>query len=151
MVRSAMIDNWIIRRARRSDANVLAKCIDEAYAQYANRIPDLPSVSDGCAEEILKNHAWVAVEGNNIIGCLFLVPEDAYLKLANVAVHPDHGGKGLGRKLIALSEKEAKVEGYCEMRLNTHAAMTKNIRFYIQLGWHEIGRNGNTVQMKKIL
>jgi len=146
-----MIENCTIRKARMSDAIALTKCIDDAYAQYADHIPDLPPVSDGCAEEILKNHVWVAVEENNIIGGLFLVPEDGYLKLATVAVRPDHSGKGLGRKLIALSEREAKVKGYSEMRLNTHAAMTKNIQFYIQLGWREFGRNGNAVQMKKVL
>ena len=73
------------------------------------------------------------------------------MKLANVAVHPDHGGKGLGRKLMALSEGEARKQGYCEMRLNTHVEMPKNARFYVRLGWEETARTGNTVSMRKLL
>jgi GNAT superfamily N-acetyltransferase len=73
------------------------------------------------------------------------------MKLANLAVHPDHVGKGLGRKLIELSECEAKRQGFCEMRLNTHVDMPENIRLYQYLGWAEVSRSGNTVSMEKYL
>jgi predicted N-acetyltransferase YhbS len=56
----------------------------------------MPPVSDGCADEIAKNWVWVAEEEGQIIGGLFLVRQVGALKLANVAVHPDHSGKGLG-------------------------------------------------------
>ncbi len=140
-----------IRKARLADADALASCIDAAYAQYAGRISDLPPVSDGCAEEIAKNQVWVAVKDGEIVAGLFLVPQVAAMKLANVAVHPDHGGKGLGRELIVLSESEARKQGYREMRLNTHIAMPENVSLYTRLGWEEVSRDGNTVSMRKIL
>ncbi len=73
------------------------------------------------------------------------------MKLANLAVHPDHSGKGLGRKLIELAAREAKRQGYTELRLNTHVDMPNNVRLYEHLGWIEISRNTNTVSMKKSL
>ena len=145
------INDYLIRKAQTFDTDSLVMCIDAAYAEYVKTLPDMPSVSEGCAEEIAQNRVWVAVEENKIIGCLFLKPEEGFMKLANLAVHPDHGGKGMGRSLIALAEKEAKRQGYDEMRLNTHTAIPGNIRLYIHLGWHEYGRAGKTVQMKKIL
>jgi hypothetical protein len=42
----------VIRPAQATDSGALAACIDAAYAQYAERISDMPSVSDGCAQDI---------------------------------------------------------------------------------------------------
>lgn len=142
---------WRIREAELSDADALAACISAAYAHYANRISDLPDVSDGIEDAIVENQVWVAVESDAIVAGLILVPQDDAMKLANVAVHPDHGGKGLGRELIALSEREAMRQGYGEMRLNTHVAMPENVHLYAHLGWEEISRDGNTVSMRKFL
>lgn len=129
----------------------MTSCIDAAYAPLVVRIPDLPPVSAGLAEEIAENEVWVATDGGTIIGALFLVAREGYMKLANLAVHPSHGRKGLGRALIELSEARARVHGYSEMRLNTHAAMPENISLYEHLGWQEFARDGNTVSMKKSL
>lgn len=144
-------EDYLIRKARLSDVDAVVACIEEAYAIYTNRISDLPSVSDGVEQEIAENRIWVASDRDKIIGCVILVMEDGYVKLANLAVHPDHNGKGVGSKLMGFSESEAMNRGYGEMRLNTHAAMPENVKLYIHLGWHETGRNGNAVQMRKYL
>ncbi len=143
--------NPMIRPAQATDANALASCIGAAYAQYLERISDLPSVSDGCAEDIANNQVWVVVQGNDVIAGLVLVRCDGYMKLANLAVHPNHVGKGLGRKLIELSEREAGRQGYQEIRLNTHVEMPENVLLYQHMGWAEVSRNGNTISMKKDL
>tara|TARA_R110000782_G_scaffold266716_1_gene361463 strand:+ start:174 stop:626 length:453 start_codon:yes stop_codon:yes gene_type:complete len=143
--------NSRIRRAQVADAAGLASCIDAAYARYTGHLTDLPPVSEGCAAEIENNQVWVAVDDGEIVAGLVLVAQAAAMKLANVAVHPDHGGRGLGRELLALSETEARKQGYSEMRLNTHVGMPENVRFYIRLGWKEISREGNTVSMSKRL
>jgi GNAT superfamily N-acetyltransferase len=145
------MNRWRIRRAQLADAVELAACIDAAYAQYNNRISDLPPVSDGCGEEISKNQVWVAVEYGRIIGGLFLVPQGEVMKLANVAVHPDYAGKGLGSELIAFGERQAKNQGFGEMRLNTHVEMAQNVALYTTLGWEEVCRRANTVSMRKFL
>lgn len=138
-----------IRKARTTDADPLAACIDTAYAKYVNRIPDLPPVAEGCAEDIANNQVWVAIEADEIIGGLILARHGEILKLNNVAVHPDYAGKGLGRALIAFAEDEAKKQGFAELHLNTHAAMQENVQLYVRLGWEEISRNGNTISMRK--
>jgi GNAT superfamily N-acetyltransferase len=143
--------NSVLRPAQATDADALAACIDAAYAQYVGRISDMPSVSDGCAEDIASNQVWVAVQDDQIVAGLVLVAGDGAMKLANLAVHPDHGGKGLGRKLIELSECEAKRQGFSEMRLNTHVDMPENVQLYQHLGWTEVSRSDNTVSMKKYL
>ena len=138
-----------IRKAEIDDAAALATCIDLAYAKYAGRLSDLPDVSSGCAEDILENQVWVAVEQGEIVGGLVLVVRESSMKIANVAVHPDHSGKGIGRSLITLACDEAKKQELAEIRLNTHSAMTDNLRFYTHLGFVETSSNGNTITMGK--
>ena len=141
--------DWTIRRAERCDADALSACMEAAYAQYAARIADLPPVSADCAEEIAKYQVWVAEIENRVVGGLVLIPEEGFMLLANVAVHPDHKGAGLGRALVARAETESLDQGYCELRLTTHVDMPENVQLYRHLGWELVRRHGNKVSMKK--
>ena len=139
----------LIRPARAADARPLAACIDAAYDRYRAAIPDLPPVSLGIETEIATSSVWVAEVDGQIVAGLVMVLGETYVKLANVAVHPDFGGRGLGRNLITLCETEARRRGVAEVRLNTHVEMAENIAFYTRLGWQEVERRGNTVMMVK--
>lgn len=143
--------NWIIHKAEPRDAEALSACIDAAYAQYAARIADLPPVSVDCAGEIARFQVWVAEIANDVVGGLVLVPQDGFMRLANVAVHPERRGAGLGRAFMELAESEAMDQGYVELRLNTHAGMPESIQLYGHLGWEQTARDGNKVSMKKML
>lgn len=143
--------DWTIRRAESRDADGLARCLEAAYAEHAARIADLPPVAKGCAEEIAAHLVWLAESGGAIVGGLVLVPSDGFMLLANVAVHPDQRGTGLGRRLLRLAESEAAARGYAELRLTSHAAMPETIALYARNGWQETGREGNKVRMRKAL
>ncbi|WP_421700938.1 GNAT family N-acetyltransferase [Aliiroseovarius sp.] len=141
----------LIRPARAEDAKALATCIDAAYARYRARIADLPPVSLGIEEDIAHSRVWVAEVAGEIVAGLVMVMGDGFVKLVNIAVQPEFGGRGLGRQLIALCEVEARRHGAGEIRLNTHAEMAENITLYTRLGWQEVERKGNTVLMTKRL
>ncbi|MCJ8309177.1 MAG: GNAT family N-acetyltransferase [Rhizobiaceae bacterium] len=140
-----------LRKATLQDVPDIVACIDAAYARYRDKIADLPPVSDGVEEDIRDNQVWVIETDGDLAGVLVLVAASGadFIKLANVAVHPDHGGKGLGRALIDHAIATCKDQGFDEIRLNTHAAMTDNIGLYQHLGWHEIGRSETTVSMSR--
>ena len=145
------MDIWTIRRADLGDADGLAECIDVAYAEFTDRITDLPPMSDDCAAEIAGNQVWLADADAGIVGALVLSPRDGFMMLANVAVRPDARGAGLGRRLLQLAEAEAADQGYAQMRLNTHAGLKETIGIYLRNGWSEIGRSGNRITMRKVL
>lgn len=140
-----------MRRAEPADAPALAACIDRAYATHAARIPDLPAVSEGIADDIATHLVWIAEREARIIGGIVLIPASDHAVLANVAVDPAATGLGLGRALIACAEAEAVSLGLATMRLNTHAAIPENVRLYVHLGWHETARSGTKVTMEKQL
>ena len=142
---------WKIRPAATQDAVPLATCINAAYADYRERIKDLPPVSVGIDHDIKSNLVWVAELDRSIVGGLILVLKDEYAMLANLAVDPDCKGMGIGRGLIGKAETECRRLKKRELRLSTHVAMPENVSLYEHLGWQETGRSGNKVHMTKVL
>ncbi|MFG5383896.1 GNAT family N-acetyltransferase [Yoonia sp. R2-816] len=133
-----------VRPATADDAHGLTACIDAAYAPYVAKGLDLPPVSEGIAGDIRDHHVWVATRGDRIVGGIVLVLDDT-AHLANLAVHPDAGGQGLGQALIATATSAARAAGYDRLHLATHIEMTGTQGFYLRLGWVEAGRDGNKV------
>jgi len=140
-----------LRRAAPGDAGALAACIDAAYAGYREAGIDLPPVSEGVADDIRDHLVWVAVHDNQIVGGLVLVIREDVALIANVAVHPDATGTGLGRALMQQAETEARKRGLPRMTLTTHADMPGNVRLYEHLGWRETSRDGTKVRMEKAI
>jgi ribosomal protein S18 acetylase RimI-like enzyme len=58
----------------------------------------------------------------------------------NVAVHPSHRGRGLGRALLEFAEVEASRAGFDSIYLYTHEKMTENIALYSRIGYEEYDR-----------
>lgn len=142
-----------MRPATATDVNGLVRCIDRAYAVYANSVSDLPLVSEGIIDDITNNTVWVAnlnaeIAGE-IAGVLVLVQGADSLTLANVAVDPSQKGLGLGKALMELAVSEAARLGKSTLRLSTHIDMPENVALYAHLGWQETGREGNKVHMSK--
>jgi ribosomal protein S18 acetylase RimI-like enzyme len=67
-------------------------------------------------------------------------PGADHLFIENVAVHPDHQGRGLGQRLLARAESEAGARGLPALRLYTNVKMTENFPFYEALGFVETER-----------
>src|SRR5262245_6854219 len=83
----------------------------------------------------------VLTEADGAVAALIvLLAKPDHLLLDNIAVRPDRQGQGLGRRLIAFAESEARRLGFAELRLYTHAMMTENIALYTRLGFAATGR-----------
>ena len=147
--------NWKLRRANPQDASALALCVNAAYYPEFSLIGRLISILEAYyAEQITLYQVWVAVDKEEIIGGMVLVPKEYHMLLANIVVRPDHQGKGIGRALLELADDEALSQGYPEIHLYTDKAMTENIDMYRRSGWTEIqsgGQRGRRIFMRKCL
>ena len=78
-----------------------------------------------------------------------------HLWIENVAVSPDHQGKGFARRLLAHVERKAASSRRAECRLLINAAFEANIALYTRLGYvidkREPFLDGVTVHMSKRL
>jgi len=145
-----------IRKAQLSDAAAMQSCVEAAYRHYIPRIGKPPGpMLDDYSEVVQQHQAFVAEARGQIIGVLVLIRKNNGILLDNVAVHPEHQGKGLGRRLIELAESEPRNQGFAHLDLYTHERMTENIELYKRLGYIEterrIEKGYHRVYMRKSL
>jgi GNAT superfamily N-acetyltransferase len=109
----------------------------------------LPPMDVDYSLEIEEFPCWVAEHKGKIVGGLIMMFDDEHASIANIAVHPDFQGQGLGGELMRFAESIAKKMNFSELRLATHVLLTENISLYLHLGWIEIDRDDVRVYFKK--
>ena len=132
----------MIRRARPVDRAAVEAIVADAYGIYIERIGKKPGpMLDDYGRLIAAGAVRVIEEPVGTIAALIvLLPKRDHLLLDNIAVRPDRQGQGLGRRLIAFAECQARQLGHTELRLYTHVTMTENIALYRKLGFVETHR-----------
>jgi len=92
----------------------------------------------------LPFHGYVWIENNRIIGNLTLIVIRRYLKhayfVANVAVHPEHRGQGIARKLTDRAIAHVRVNGGKTIYLQVRSENTVAQQLYLTHGFEEITR-----------
>ncbi len=144
------------RTAQPSDALAIRICIEAAYQHYIARMGKPPGpMLDDYANVIQQHKVSVVEEEGKIVGVLVLIQTESGMLLDNVAVHPEHQGKGLGHRLIELAESETRNQGYAHLDLYTHECMTENIEMYKRIGYVEtecrMEHGYSRVYMRKVL
>jgi ribosomal protein S18 acetylase RimI-like enzyme len=127
------------RQATPSDLDHVRAVVDAAYDKYLARMdrPPAPLIHD-YTTDIEARTRWVI--GNPIVGLISVRRDLDSLLIENVAVHPSAQGRGIGRKLMALAEDEARRRVLLRLTLYTNEAMTDNISLYEHLGYIEMER-----------
>jgi ribosomal protein S18 acetylase RimI-like enzyme len=130
-----------VRRARDDDVPAIRRCVLDAYAVYADRLdrPPAPLEDDYGARVRAGEVHLDTVAGGELRGVIVTVPAADHLFVANLAVRPEFQRQGVGRRLLAHAERQARALGLPEVRLSTHERMTENRAFYAARGYRETG------------
>ena len=146
-----MKEQWRIRKAEAGDSVGLQACMEAAYAPYTSRMrgKHLPPMDIDYSLEIKNFPCWVADINGTVAGGIIMMFEKEYASIANIAVHPEFQGMGLGAGLMDFAISKAKEMNYSELRLATHVLLTENISLYLHLGWSEIARDDLRVYFNK--
>jgi ribosomal protein S18 acetylase RimI-like enzyme len=131
-----------LRRATEADGPVLGGIAEAAYSPYLERMGGLrPGPMDtDYAAAAAETEAWVALLDGDVVGFVLLVGEVDHVLLENVAVVPEHHGRGVGRMLLELAEHRTAELGLDRVRLYTHVTMVENQALYERVGYVETAR-----------
>lgn len=131
----------IIRKAEQEDRAALVDCVQAAYSKYIERIGTKPApmLADYRAL-IAQNVVYVLTDAQELQGVLVMMPRNREMFVENIAIDPRFQGRGLGRRLIAFVEQQAREAQLEEISLYTNEMMTENLQFYQRLGFEEEGR-----------
>ena len=130
-----------LRRARTEDAPAVTALVRSAYGKYVARISREPKpMTADYHAAIVTHQLWVLEEADALVAVLELIPSADHMLIENVAVEPARQGRGIGRRLMAFAEAEARRQGLSEMRLYTNDHFTENLALYARLGYRETDR-----------
>jgi GNAT superfamily N-acetyltransferase len=130
-----------MRRATEADVAAVTELVDAAYRHYVPRTGGLPGPMTADYRHVIAERAvTVAVADGSVAGLIVLAETPEGLCIENVAVHPSHQGRNLGRALLASAEQEARRAGFGSIYLYTHEKMTENLALYGRLGYVEYDR-----------
>ena len=133
--------NTQIRLAQHSDLPFVQKCARLAYEKYVERIgkEPAPMVAD-FASAIEDDQVQIIADGAEPMGFVISYARNDVLFIENIALLPDHQGKGLARHVFDFLEVQAIEDGRSALELYTNEKMTENHGLYQRLGFIEIDR-----------
>lgn len=134
-------DRYAFRPASAEDAAAVTALVDAAYGHYVARIGGLPGPMQADYTQVIGECAvTMAMADQAMAGVIVLAVTGEGFLVDNVAVHPDHQHRGLGRALLSLADDEAARAGFDSIYLYTHELMIENIALYNRLGYVEYDR-----------
>jgi N-acetylglutamate synthase-like GNAT family acetyltransferase len=92
----------------------------------------LPQLEAAVHNELLL----IAEAAGGVVGFAVSAVCDRLLHLSLLAVHPDHGRRGLGTNLVLRVVEEARGRALAGVTLTTFADLKWNAPFYEKLGFH---------------
>ena len=84
---------------------------------------------------------WVATLADEIVGFAMSQESAGFLHLAAIAVHPDHGRRGVGTQLVKAVIQQAGCRKLSGVTLTTFQDLPWNAPFYMRLGFHILPRS----------
>ena len=130
-----------LRDAAPADADAVAALVDAAYLHHVERLGGKPGPMTLDYDEVLaRDRATLAELDGTLVGVVVLSEDDEGFCISNVAVHPRHRGRGVGRQLLEHAEAAARSAGHQSIYLFTHELMTENLSLYTRIGYVEYAR-----------
>lgn len=131
---------------------------------YMDGVIDPPSSAhrltlENLAEKARVEIAFVALDGDEIVGCLFCRPEPpARLYVGKLCVSPKAQGKGVGRLLLEQAEALARELALPALRLETRIELIANHTKFAAWGFIKTAENAHagynrttSIEMTKFL
>lgn len=151
-----MNTHYKIRGARSQDLSYLPAIEIAAAALLAGHAPE-SVLSEATSEQDFKDaqsegRLWVALADNQPVGFVHVeLLGDGEAHLKEIDVHPNHGRRGLGTRLVTVACKWAAGSGYPDITLTTFRDVPWNRPFYAGMGFEIIASNELSAELLLIM
>ncbi len=130
-----------IRAADEADIEDVRACAERAYSIYVQRIGRKPAPMVADFEAAGRQGAlYVCRLAESLAGYVVFYSRGRHIHLENLAVDPACQQRGIGTRLIAFVEAEARQRGADCIELYTNARMYENLVLYPRLGFRQFDR-----------
>ena len=153
---SSTIHEYQITTARPGDVPALPAIELAAARLLAGQAPERV-LSEATSEAKLaaaqrRGLLWLALASDAPVGFAHIeLVEPGAAHLVELDVHPDHGRRGLGTRLVMTVCAWASANGYHRVTLTTFRDVPWNMPFYARLGFEEIAQRELTPPLRSIL
>ena len=131
----------MLRPASETDAEAITDLVDAAYGPYVERIGMRPGPMTEDYRQVIRERQVTVAELEEPWSDVLVLDSSADgFFIHNVAVHPIHRGKGIGRALLELAEAEARQAGFDAIHLYTHEGLVESRALYERIGYVEYER-----------
>ncbi|TGQ65171.1 MAG: GNAT family N-acetyltransferase [Mesorhizobium sp.] len=109
---------------------------------------DPPSSAHRMSSATLRDKArretgLLALSGDRIVGCVFVLERADNLYVGKLAVAPECQGQGVGRRLMQTVDELARSRGKLAIELETRIELTGNHAAFARLGFRETERTAH--------
>ncbi len=125
----------------------LLALLHKSFAYMDGRIDPPSSLHkldvDALHEKARDETLLTAVDGEKLVGCLFVRPDADTLYLGKLAVDEAARGEGVARQLIDVANLIGKQWSCKHLELEARVELTENHSFFTHLGFEKIGENSH--------
>ena len=149
-------DGYVVRPARADDLPRLAAIERAAVALFEGvGMPELVDAPILDLSEVERYHAegFVAVAEHvhdGVVGFVVVRPLGGAAHVQEMDVRPEHGGRGLGRLLLASAMDWGRAAGYGSATLTTFRDVPWNAPFYARFGFRELGLDAASAELLEL-
>ncbi|MGE3945657.1 MAG: GNAT family N-acetyltransferase [Blastocatellales bacterium] len=151
-----MSENYQIRLSRENDLRILNDIENAASelfqnTKYALEVDQDPLPIAFLRKQSEKGLIWVAVDDKDRpVGFAVAIILDNFAHLHEISVHPKHGRRGLGRRLVNVVIQFAIKSKLSGVTLSTFRDIVWNAPFYRKLGFCEMSDDELESGLKEI-
>jgi ribosomal protein S18 acetylase RimI-like enzyme len=129
-------DRLEIRRAVPADATAIAALTRAAYEKWIPVIGRAPKPMTADYDVAVRAHLIDLLFAEGALAALVeCIREPDHLLIENLAVAPEHQGRGYGLRMLRHAEALARELGFAELRLYTNKLFAENVAFYRKHGY----------------
>lgn len=148
---------YVVRPARADDLPLLAAIERAAAGLFVQT--DMPELRDAPVLELSEVQGFVASGGfvavaehprDGVVAFVIVRPLGGCAHVQEIDVRPEHGGRGLGRRMLEAALDWSRATGYAAATLTTFRDVPWNAPFYRRCGFVEVPLDDASAELREL-